>query len=392
MSWVVLAWLAISLWAFAVITALATHVAALIHPWLRRAPAVATRQEPRPVTLLIPVSSLPSSVDPGFEATLGTIAGIHHHGLEVIFCVPGADDPAVPLIRDLLASHPAMPAHLLSGDMGAGPNPKINNLRKGYERSRGEIIVFADQNMVFTPDYLSRLLERLDRDVGLVSCPVIGSQPASFWGRVECAFLNGYATRFMILADSVGQGFAQGVTMLMRKADLQRAGGLAALESHLTDDNAATATMRALGLRVVMEPQPAIQLIGRRRPADVWRRHLRWAFFRRCSYPWLTMGECLTGAILPGALGAWATGILIGGSPGLFFAAHLTAWLAVEAVVSGVRGWTFSPLASLTRELLLPPIWLWARLARHVRWQGRPLPLMKARAAQVSASRLTRND
>ena len=60
------------------------------------------------------------------------------------------------------------------------------------------------------------------------------------WAEIECAFLNTYQARWQYLVDSLGWGFAQGKTMLWRRADLDAVGGISALAREVAEDAAAT--------------------------------------------------------------------------------------------------------------------------------------------------------
>src|SRR5204862_5576935 len=113
-----------------------------------------------------------------------------------------------------------------------------------------DFVVFADSNVLMPRDYLQRLLAQFDAETGLVCSPPIGSRPHNLWAEVECAFLNGYQARWQILVDTVGLGFAQGKTMMWRKADLDRAGGLRRLGGEVAEDAASTRVVREAGLKV----------------------------------------------------------------------------------------------------------------------------------------------
>ena len=63
----------------------------------------------------------------------------------------------------------------------------------------------------------------------LVASPPVGCCPEGLWAELEFAFLNTYQARWQYVIDTLGHGFAQGKTMLWRKADLDSAGGIAAL-------------------------------------------------------------------------------------------------------------------------------------------------------------------
>ena len=76
------------------------------------------------------------------------------------------------------------------------------------------------------------------------------------WAELECAFLNTYQARWQYVADALGFGFAQGKTMLWRRADLERAGGIETLAKEVAEDAASTKIVRDAGLKVRLVDRP----------------------------------------------------------------------------------------------------------------------------------------
>src|SRR5215831_8723974 len=157
----------------------------------------------------------------------------------------------------------------------------------------------ADSNVLMPADYIQRLFASWQADTGLVASPPIGSRPQGFWAEIECTFLNTYQARWQYVVDSFGNGFAQGKTMLWRREDLERAGGIATLGKEVAEDAAATKIVRAAGLKVRLVDWPFAQPLGRRSASEVWNRQLRWARLRRASFFVYFLPELLSGGIVP---------------------------------------------------------------------------------------------
>jgi len=151
----------------------------------------------------------------------------------------------------------------------ARANPKLNNVVKGWRAASHAWIIIADSNVLMPRDYIQRLFASWRADTGLVASPPIGSQPRGFWAEVECAFLNTYQARWQYMVDSFGRGFAQGKTMLWRRAELERAGGIEALGSEVAEDAAATKIVRSAGLKVRLVDRPLAQPLGHRSANEV---------------------------------------------------------------------------------------------------------------------------
>ena len=171
--------------------------------------------------------------------------------------------------------------------------------RKAGRAARAELIAFVDGNLAVPPDLVDRLLAVWDASTGLSCSPPIGVNQSGFWAEVECVFLNTLQARWQLSADSVGAGFAHGKAMLLRRDLLEERGGLRGLSIEVSDDSALTKIVRATGLKVRLVDRPFELPLGRRSMAQVWSRQLRWAQFRRQSFPFVFVCEWLTTLATP---------------------------------------------------------------------------------------------
>jgi ceramide glucosyltransferase len=332
-----------------------------------------------PVSLLRPVRGL----DPYDEMTLRSGFELDHRCYELILCCADADDPAVPAIRRLMAEHPDVDARLLIGRDDVTSNPKLNNLIKGWRAARYDWVVMADSNVLMPPDYLKRLLAGGREDTGLLCAPPIGCLPSGFWAEVECAFLNTYQARWQYAADTVGLGFAQGKTMLWRRADLEQAGGIRVLGTEIAEDAAATKVVRHSGRRVRLVDRGFGQPLGRRTAAQVWSRQVRWAKLRRATFPLFFLPEVISGALAPLLAAAYVADVA-----GLSVTGTVVAlgafWYACEAYLARKAGWhvgPWSPLAWIVRDFMLPALWAQALLGKSFSWRGNDMSLADAMAS-----------
>ena len=369
--------LAIGSLAFALTIALAVMLAttALAHRRLTRRRPTRLRPPVPAVSIVRPVSGLESFS----RATLESGFRLAHPDYELLFCAHNARDSVVPLVRELIDAHPGVSARLLVGDEGRSLNPKLDNCLKGWVAARHDWIVLADSNVEMPPDYLQRLFEAWRPDSGLVCSMPLGTRPSGFWAAVECAFLNGYQARWQYAAEALGQGYAQGKSMLWNRRFLDMQGGLMALGREAAEDAAATKLVRRAGLRVHLVARPFAQPIGPRRWSDVWRRQLRWARLRRVTFPGLYVLECFTSPVVV------AAGLALA-APAL----GLSSWIALPALAACygaelalVRrlGWASGPLtlpAMLVRDAALPAVWAAGFLGRQVSWHGRTVPVARA--------------
>jgi ceramide glucosyltransferase len=366
--------------AFCIVTT-AIQVASSVIAIIRcKAPTTRLRAdvEAPAVSLVRPVCGLENYV----EATLASAFALDYPHYEIVFCVASAQDPVVPMVRRLMATHPGVPARLLVGNEKISDNPKLNNVYKGWRAAAHDWIVLADSNVFMPPDYIQRLTAAWRPDTGLVCSPPVGCRPEGFWAELECAFLNTYQARFQYTADALGMGFAQGKSMLWRRSMLAQAGGIRALASELAEDAASTKVVRRAGLRVRLVDSPFEQPLGHRSAAEVWRRQVRWARLRRTSFKIYFMPEILAGGAWPLAAAAFAAAqsdLSLASVPAL-----AVVWYGSEAILAWAAGWHLtisSPLAWVLRDLLLPAIWFNGWLGSAFVWRGNQMRPVESRGA-----------
>jgi ceramide glucosyltransferase len=326
-------------------------------------------------------------IDNHAAETLSSTFQLDYPDCEILFCVASANDPVIPMVRALMADHPDAGARLLIGDERVSNNPKLNNVLKGWRAAQHEWIVLADANVLMPPDYLRLLFASWRADTGLVASPPIGSQPEGIWAEVECAFLNTYQARWQYVADMFGFGFAQGKTMLWRRADLERAGGIETLAKEVAEDAASTKIVRAAGHKVRLVAQPFPQPLGHRGGAEVWNRQLRWARLRRASFFGCFLPEALSSGLVPIVLlAAIAPAIGLPRAPSAIALAVL--WYGSEMLLASMAGWHLSlryPLACLLRDLLLPVLFVKALSGSEFAWRGNEMRVERSGPREMMA-------
>jgi ceramide glucosyltransferase len=312
------------------------------------------RQELAAVSLVRPLCGL----DNYAADTLRSTFDLDDPHYEILFCVASANDPVVPLVEALIAEHGGANARLLIGDDRVSGNPKLNNVVKGWRA-----------------------------DTGLVASPPVGCRPQGIWAELECAFLNTYQARWQYVIDSFGCGFAQGKTMLWRRADLERAGGIAALGREVAEDAAATKIVRGAGLKVRLVDRPFVQPLGWRGAAEVWNRQVRWARLRRASFLPYFLPEALAGGVLP-MLAAAIVASAIGLSPALGAGALGTIWYGSEMLLAAAAEWHLPflyPFYGLMRDCLLPVLFFKALGGSEFVWRGNEMQVECMRPRRMMA-------
>src|SRR5580704_19034598 len=120
--------LAVAAFCIAVTAVQLTSIAIAIcrlRPSARRAPL--SNLYP-PVSLVRPLCG----IDNYAAETLASTFELDYPHYEILFCVASAKDSVVPLLKNLMAQNLSRPAKLLVGDDCISPNPKLNNVVKGW--------------------------------------------------------------------------------------------------------------------------------------------------------------------------------------------------------------------------------------------------------------------
>jgi ceramide glucosyltransferase len=318
--------------------------------------------------------------------TLASTFALDYPNYEIIFCLEDADDPVAGLVYNLMEKAPHVPARLLIGQERRTPNPKLNNCLKGWDAARHGWIIMADSNVLMPADYIQQMMARWQPDTGLVCSMPIGARAGNFWAELECAFLNTFQARWQYVGESLGKGFAQGKSMLMRRDIVEAGGGLLkALGAEIAEDAAFTKLVRQAGLNVHLVDAPFEQPLGRRTSQEVWSRQARWAMLRRKTFPVMYLPEVLTGAFFPiiaGVYAAWEANVNVA----VVAAALAAIWFGGEAVLARITGWHFSSrmlLACALRDFLLPPLWVVAWLRQDYVWRGNTVNVKQVMAEEL---------
>jgi ceramide glucosyltransferase len=334
------------------------------------------------VSIIRPVCGLENNLEETLESTFLLDYPLY----EIIFCVASQRDPAIVLVKSAMLRHPTIAASLLIGDDQFSVNPKLNNMKKGWDAARYDWVVMADSNVLLPHNYLQCILSRWTPTTGLVSSPAIGTRPVGIWAEIECAFLNTYQARWQLVADQIGLGFAQGKNLCWKRQFLENAGGIRAMAAEIAEDVASTKIVRNAGLNVRLTLNPFPQPLGYRSKAEVWNRQVRWARLRRVGLKAYFIPELLSGGLFP--LVAASLIVYLGGySPSYVFVLFL-AWYGAEAMLAKLAGWPINLraiFAIVLRDLLLPVIWFSAWGNGTFVWHGNVMSTRKNIRSTFSA-------
>lgn len=366
--------LALVLWSLSLTWLVGTTGCALLQPGRRRIRHAGLMG--KPITVVVPTSAndTPRSAQDR-EETLTSLLELAYPDYEIIVCVDRAVD-GEGVRRGVEALYGARGVRALAAEQEISPNAKIDAMQTGLSKAKNDLVLFCDDDVSVDRTHLKHLVPHLTHDIHLVSAAAIGVQPGNLWGHLECSFMNGQFARLHLAGDCVGLSGALGKTVLIRRTQLEKAGGVLPAGADCCEDAALTRIVKKGGGRVVLSDLPVHQPIREQRLADVLRRHRRWLSCRRRYLPLLFAAEgafCTAFAVVAGAFVAEDLAVAaIWGALGT-----LALWCSVDTLFAAAHRYLAlaTPLAWLVREFVFIPLWLSALFARTVTWYGRRVPV-----------------
>ena len=292
--------------------------------------------------------------------------------VQIVFGVHGADDAAVPIVRDLQASHPGLAIDLVIDDRMHGVNRKASNLINMAAQARHDVLILSDADIVVEADYLRRVTTALAKPgTGAVSCLYVGLDDGRLWSR-----LSAMAIDYQFLPSAVLGKVLKlaspcfGSTIAISTEVLGRIGGFQAFADHLADDYEIGRSVRGLGLRVDIPPM----VVFHHSPESSWRElvshELRWARTVRQIDAAGHAGSVVTHPIPLSLIAAVllrfsAISVIV---LGLALAVRLCSKILIDRATSTRAGsWWLIP----ARDVLSFGVFVSSFFVDTVRWQGR---------------------
>jgi ceramide glucosyltransferase len=330
-------------------------------------PAPGTGPRP-PITLAKPICGLEAEL----EENLRSCFVQDYPRYEIVFGVRDPDDPALPVVRKVMAEYPGFDATLLvtRGEV-AGTNRKVATLVTICRQAKYGIIVVADSDIRMAPDSLSSIASCYeDETVGAVTCLTVARPAGGVASTLGAMFLNEEFLPANLVAKAVEPlTYCYGPTMSARRSALDAIGGFEALTDHLADDYLLGNRITALGLRVELAGRAGLNVLHEPTLAALFLHELRWARTIRTVRPLGYAGTIVTMPM------PWAVGVLLasGFSPAGWlalataFALRLSMQLAVRRRfrLEAVPDFWWIPV----REMLSFSVWCASHLGQGVLWK-----------------------
>lgn len=331
-------------------------------------PPVIRAAEPMPVTMLKPLYG----EDAELYENLRSFCTQRHSCFQIVFGVRDAADPAIAVVRRLIAEFPDKDLALVVDLRVAGANFKVSNIENMLVLAKHDVFVIADSDMHVRPDYLAEVTAPLaEAGNGLVTCLYRGRAVAGFWSRLGAMFVNhGFLPSALVDAWMKPGDACFGATMALRRDTLDEIGGFTALRDQLADDYALGAAVRRVGKRVVLSSHLVDTIMAEPSLGALIGHELRWARTIRSIAPVGFAASIITHPVMLAAAAALAAGFT---APTLVvLAIALSCRVAMVRMVDRALDLPATPAWLVpVRDVLSFAVFIASFLGNRVAWRDR---------------------
>src|SRR5215472_4416664 len=307
---------------------------------------------------------------------------------EILFCVTDKNDPAVPVIEQVIRDFPQRSIRLLIGADSLGASDKVNKLCRMVHEARHEIVIVTDSDVRVEAGFLPAVVAPFrDSAVGGVTCLYRGLTDGSFSANLEAL---GNSTDFapgVLVAWMLGGGklnFMLGDVMATTKTHLAQICGFESLVDYFCDDYELGNRLAARGYRVELSPLPVDIVYPRETFGEAFRHQVRWNLSIRYSRPWGHLGLIFTHVLV----WSWAAAVhaqtfLAGIS---FVAIYFLVRYAMALIV-GARGMKDKLVRwnqrLFLRDLFAFVVWVASFFPQRIYWRERQFYVRDKRLVPV---------
>ena len=306
---------------------------------------------------------------------------------EMLCCVSDESDPAVPVIRKLIADYPQHGIRLLIGAQPLGVSDKVNKLCRMAGEARHDLLVVCDSDVRVEPGFLRSIAALLvDSDCGGATCLYRGLTDDSFAADLlALGNSTDFAAGVIVARQLSGLDFMLGAAMATTKARLAEIGGFEVLVDHFSDDYELGNRIARAGHRVELSRVPVAIVYPRETFAAAFRQQTRWfasiKHSRRGGHLGLIFTRALPWALVGVALSPFAWMAAAYGAAYVV----LRVWMSWAIGVSGMRDdlvrrrfWLLP-----VRDIFAFAAWIASFFPRRIVWRGQEFHVRDRRLVSI---------
>ncbi|MFD2232716.1 bacteriohopanetetrol glucosamine biosynthesis glycosyltransferase HpnI [Phaeospirillum tilakii] len=302
-----------------------------------------------PVSVLVPAHGTP----PRLEECLRSICAQDYPGLQVVFGLHSADDPARPVIERVRADFPALDTALVIDERRLGSNPKNANLANMLPAAKHDILAMIDSDVLLEPDFIARFIQPLSEPgVGGVTSLYSGAPEPNAVAEIGALYHNDwFIPSVLVDLSRHDMDICYGAAIAVTRQSLAAIGGFEAMADAVAQDYVFGHQLYRHGFKVRLAQPVVATVVTETRLRDLIQHELRWSRAVRAIRPLEHFG-----CIFMSPLGPMLLATLFG----------WTLWVALPAlaVQIGLRQHLHRRLRRLYPSL--PPAKPWQIVAREL--------------------------
>jgi ceramide glucosyltransferase len=225
------------------------------------------------VSVIHPIKDLDFELDRNLESWF---AQNYKGPVQHIFSFQTPDDPAIPVVEELIRKHPQLDCQIIVNPVMQGLNGKSSNMVHGMRKAKYGIVLFGDSDIRIKPDFIVKMVRPLkDESVGIVTCGQVNIGGRDFWTRFFTFVQNSETDFIWAFLTKLGMDLgATGAAFSMRKQLLVDIGGLEAFGGSLLEDLHLGNTLYKMGYKLILGPflECHVQKLGKEKSFNYARR------------------------------------------------------------------------------------------------------------------------
>ncbi|HXX44482.1 MAG TPA: glycosyltransferase [Candidatus Acidoferrales bacterium] len=292
---------------------------------------------------------------------------------EIVFCVD-RDDPALPVLENLIRDFPDRQIRLLFGSGRNAINDKVGRLTRLTAEAKYDIFVITDGDVRVRPDYLRTVVSAFrDPKVGAATCLYVSTKEVNFVQELQSiGMISDFFAPVMVAWQLGDLKVTFGQSILTTRKAVAAYGGYPVLEDRPADDVYAGRLVAEQGFVVKLLPYIVQSVADFNTMSDLLHKRTRWMTVQRLMRPWGHLGLIFTFG-LPWALAA----IAVHPTPAIALA-YLGGYAFFRIAITWTIGAWGMKQRGLWKKMPLIPLWdaiaflMWiASFSRNtIRWRG----------------------
>ena len=339
-----------------------------------------------PVSVLKPVRG----VDFGSYENFASFARQDYPDYEILFAVNDDADPAVPLIRRIIAEFTERRIRLLVGAEHLGANRKVNKLARLAREAQNEVLVLADGDVRVGSQFLREVVAQLaDNKIGAVTCFYRGIAEKNLGAEIEAVGASSDFFAGVLMAEwTEGITFALGASIATTKEWLGKIGGFEAIAGTLADDYELGNRIAKAGGEVVLSRETVWTMYPAQTLRGLWHHQVRWARTVRLCRPLSYVGLLFTQGL------PWAVFAALAAPAKWIAAGYVLAYLILRFAMAWTVGIWGVGDELLRRKIWLVPlrdaihfvVWFASFGSNRIRWANVEYAIRRGRMVPVAGS------